>query len=74
MLLFCRTVMMPDVSAADVEMLTRMVYFSSEARMARATPAELRRVRAVASLLRSDSYIQSLSDSVTTSGVGSRAK
>ena len=60
MLLFCRTVMMPDVSAADVEMLTRMVYFSSEARMARATPAELRRVRAVASLLRSDSCIHSL--------------
>ena len=62
--------MMPDVSAADVEMLTRMVYFSSEARMARATPAELRRVRAVASLLRSDSCIQSLSDIVTTSGRG----
>ena len=47
--------MMPDVCAADVEMLTRMVYFSSEARVARATPAELRRIRGVATLLRSDS-------------------
>ena len=44
--------MVPDVSAADLEMLTRMVYFSSEARMAKTTPAELRRIRVVASLLR----------------------
>ena len=44
--------MVPDVSASDLEMLTRMVYFSSEARMAKTTPAELRRIRGVATLLR----------------------
>ena len=54
MLLFYRTVIMPDVSAADLEMLTRMVYFSSEARIARVTPAELRRIRGVAAVLRFD--------------------
>ena len=52
--------MVPDVSASDLEMLTRMVYFSSEARMAKTTPAELRRIRVVASLLRS--VLQSISN------------
>ena len=55
--MFFRTVMVPDVSAADLEMLTRMVYFSSEARMAKTTPTELRRIRGVATLLRSVRYI-----------------
>ena len=52
--------MVPDVSASDLEMLTRMVYFSSGARMSKTTPAELRRIRVVASLLRS--VLQSISN------------